>query len=212
MRASNQVFDDVAYLLEGQVSAIMVIPEVTLRNFGNVDFVVAGFDRRGRVADFVGLELQTNDTTASGPLFAARNDFFSGALQPSYSYGLNWKMTAKLVLKQTLDKSAVFAYWGKHYVWAMQDTLLERMRGYADMSDFEAADPARHEVFFHAYEVVDAQPRYELRLVERAGADLEGVAKANAAPLDIKDELLDRLSSLLAEQAQQQTRGFRFRP
>lgn len=212
MRATNQVFDDAIYLLQGAFVEVMVISEIVLREFGNVDFVVAGLDRKGQVVDFVGVEIQTNDTTGSGPLYQARNDFFNGDLQPSYSYGLNWKMTAKLVLKQTLDKSAVFASWGKKYVWAMQDTLLERMGRYADMSDFGPAHATEHEVFFHAYEVVPAQPRYELQLVARVGSNLEGVAKANAAPLHIKDEVLDDLHALLAKQAGHQTRGFRFTP
>jgi Restriction endonuclease NotI len=210
MRETNQVFIDVTYLLTGDIAEVMVIPEIKLGQLGNVDFLVVGLDHTGNVVDFLGLELQTNDTTGSGPLYDARNDFFAGVLKPSYKYGLNWKMTAKLVLKQTLDKSAVFMSWQKRYVWAMQDTLLDRMRGYADMSGFSQANPARHEVFFHAYEVIPGEHRYQLRLKERVGADLEGVAQANAAPLTIKDEILDGLQLLLREQTKQQTRGFRF--
>jgi hypothetical protein len=209
MRETNQVFTDLAYLLDGDVSQLMVIPEIKLGALGNVDFLVAGLDDAGEVVDFIGLELQTNDTTGSGPLYDARNDFFAGQLKSSYKFGLNWKMTTKLVLKQTLDKSAVFAAWKKRYVWAMQDTLLERMRGYADMSGFAAADPSAHEVFVHAYEVLPGKPRYRLQLKERVGTDLEGVALANAAPLEIKDEILERLQVVLQEQSARQTRGFR---
>jgi hypothetical protein len=209
MRATHQVFEDAAPLLSPAAVEVMVIPEVSLPRFGNVDFVLAGLDRDGRVVDFLGLEIQTNDTTASGPLYEARNDYFAGRLGQKYSYGLNWKMTAKLVLKQTLDKSAVFAAWGKKYVWAMQDTLLARMRGYADMTDFGPVDPGAHEVFFHAYRVVADRPRYRLELTECVGSDLEGVAKANAAPTDIKDELLEGLNRVLEAQAAVQTRGFR---
>jgi Restriction endonuclease NotI len=210
MRETDQVFTDVTYLLDGEIAEVMVIPEIKLGTLGNVDFLVVGLDRRGGVVDFLGLELQTNDTTGSGPLYDARNDFFAGRLKPSYKYGLNWKMSAKLVLKQTLDKSAVFMSWQKRYVWAMQDTLLDRMRGYADLSGFAQANPASHGVFFHAYEVIPGGHRYKLRLKERVGTDLEGVAQANAAPLTIKDEILDRLQLLLHEQTARQTRGFRF--
>lgn len=209
MRGTDQVFTDVSYLLEGEVAEVMVIPEIKLGDLGSVDFLVAGLDRKGGIVDFLGLELQTNDTTGSGPLYEARNDFFAGELAHSYEYGLNWKMTAKLVLKQTLDKSAVFMAWRKRYVWAMQDTLLERMRGYADLSGFSTADPSTHEVFFHAYEVLPGERRYQMRLKERVGADLDGVAQANAAPLDIKDEILEGLQLLLDEQTRRQTRGFR---
>jgi len=209
MRETDQVFTDLAYLLEGKIAQLMVIPEIKLGGLGNVDFLVTGLDGNNEIVDFIGLELQTNDTTSSGPLYDARNDFFAGELKPSYKYGLNWKMTAKLVLKQTLDKSAVFMSWKKRYVWAMQDTLLERMRGYADMSGFSAADASTHEVFFHAYEVLPDEPRYRLQLKERLGADLEGVALANAAPSNIKTEILDGLQLILKQQARQQTRGFR---
>jgi hypothetical protein len=211
MRETDQVFTDLAYLLEGEVEQMMVIPEIRLGDLGNVDFLVAGLDASNEIVDFIGLELQTNDTTGSGSLYEARNDFFAGKLEPSYKYGLNWKMTAKLVLKQTLDKSAVFMSWKKRYVWALQDTLLERMRGYADMSGFSDANASAHEVFFHAYEVLPGEARYRLQLKEKLGADLEGVARANAAPLDIKDEILDGLQLILKEQTLEQTRGFRVR-
>lgn len=211
MRETDQVFTDVTYLLNGEITEVMVIPEIKLGGLGSVDFLVAGLDGERNIVDFLGLELQTNDTTGSGPLYDARNDFFAGKLEGSYKYGLNWKMSAKLVLKQTLDKSAVFMAWRKRYVWAMQDTLLERMRGYADMSGFSSADPSAHEVFFHAYEVIPGEQRYRLRLKERVGADLEGVAQANAAPLTIKDEILEGLQILLDQQTKRQTRGFRIR-
>jgi hypothetical protein len=207
MRETNQVFADVTYLLKGEIAKVMVIPEIRLGKSGNVDFLVAGLDGDRNIVDFLGLELQTNDTTASGPLYAARNDFFAGRFEESYKYGLNWKHTVKLVLKQTLDKSAVFMSWGKRYVWAMQDTLLERMRGYANLSGFSSADPSAHEVFFHAYEVIPGEQRYELRLQEQVGADREGVARANVAPAT-NAKVLEGLQHLLHEQAKCQTRGF----
>ena len=207
MRETPQVFHDVAHLLQDGVVDIIVIPEIGITGFGNVDFTVAGLDRHGQPLDFVGLEFQTNDTTNSGGIWDARQDFFAGRIGDAYRYGLNWKMTAKLVLKQTLDKASVFSKWNKKYVWAMQDTLLDRIRGYADMSDFHP-EQADDEVFFYAYEVARGRDRYGLRLVERVGSNLKGVAKANT-PRDVSDEVLGTFQRVVEREARAPTRSFR---
>lgn len=207
MRANDQqVIRDVAHLLKGDVAEVLVVPEITIRDFGNVDFTIAGLDAEGHVTDFVGIEFQTNDTTGSA--WQAREDFFAGQLQASYPYGLNWKMTTKLVLIQTLNKAAVFSKWGKKYVWAMQDTLLDRIKTYADMSEFHT-EADEDEVLFYAYEVFRGPVRYEMRLVERIGSDLEGVAKANAPRTEIAEDILETFEAVLEREALSATRSFR---
>jgi hypothetical protein len=207
MRETPQIFQDVAHLLEGEIAEVIVIPEINIAGFGNVDFTVAGLDSRGRALDFLGLEFQTNDTTNSGGIWDARQDFFADRIGERYRYGLNWKMTAKLVLKQTLDKASVFSKWEKKYVWAMQDTLLDRIRTYADMSDFHLEE-ADDEVLFYAYEVYRGEDRYKMRLVERVGSNLEGVAKANA-PRDVSDKVLGTFQEVVDREARSPRRSFR---
>ena len=207
MRQTNQVFDDVAHLLDGDVAEVIVIPEINIAGFGNVDFTVAGLDSNGRPLDFLGLEFQTNDTTNSGGIWDARQDFFAGRIGDRYRYGLNWKMTAKLVLKQTLDKASVFLKWEKKYVWAMQDTLLDRIRTYADLSDFHPEE-RDDEVLFYAYEVYRGDDRYKMRLAERVGSNLAGVARANS-PRDVSEEVLGKFQQLVNSEARTPKRSFR---
>jgi hypothetical protein len=212
MRADeDQVLRDVSELLTGDVAEVLVVPEINIQEFGNVDFTLAGLDADGHVVDFVGVEFQTNDTTGSA--WRARQDYFEGRFADSYGsdYGLNWKMTTKLVLKQTLDKAAVFSEWDKKYVWALQDTLLERMRRYADMSLFHDAEDDDL-VFFYAYEVFRGPARYDMRLVEKVSSDLEGVAKANAPRGEIAEHYLETFEAVLEAAARTGARGFRFTP
>jgi hypothetical protein len=206
MRATTQIFHDVAHLLEGDVQKVIVIPEINIQGFGNVDFTIAGLDRKGRPVDFFGLEFQTNDTTNSGGIWDARQDFFAGALDENYSYGLNWKMTAKLVLKQALDKASVFSKWNKKYVWAMQDTLLARLGTYADMTDFHPEKDG-DDVFFYGYEVYRGKKRYEMRLADRVGSNIEGVAKANA-PRDVTEHVLGTFEAVVSREARKPKRSF----
>jgi hypothetical protein len=196
----------VTHLLEGGVQKVIVIPEITIQGFGNVDFTVAGLDAQGQPVDFFGLEFQTNDTTASGGIRDARQDFFAGRLRDGYGYGLNWKHTAKLVLKQALDKASVFSKWNKKYVWAMQDTLLERLGTYADMTDFHPEKDG-DDVFFYGYEVYRGKRRYEMRLVQRVGSNIEGVAKANA-PRDVTEHVLGTFEAVVAREARKPQRSF----
>lgn len=212
MRANNlQVIRDVAHLLKGEIAEVLVVPEISITKFGQVDFTLAGLDAAGHVIDFVGVEFQTNDTT--GSVWRGRQDFFAEQLLDGYGseYGLNWKHTIKLVLKQTLDKGAVFSKWGKKYVWAMQDTVLERMHTYADMSDFHPEEDG-DEVLFYAYEVFRGETRYEMRLAERIGSNLEGVARANAPKSQIAEDILETFQAVLENTALNGQRGFRFTP
>jgi hypothetical protein len=212
MRANNQqVIRDVAHLLHGDVVEVLVVPEINITDFGNVDFTLAGIDASGSITDFIGVEFQTNDTTGSA--WDARQDYYAGTFEDGYgsAYGLNWKHTAKLVLKQTLDKSAVFSKWGKRYVWALQDTLLDRLGRYADMSGFHDERPDDL-VLFYGYEVYRGTDRYDMRLVKRIGSDMEGVARANAPKAQIAEDVLATFEGVLERAARDGGRGFRFTP
>ena len=211
MRATDQIFRDVAHLLKGDVAAVMVVPEIIIREFGNVDFTVVGLDDQGHVVDFIRVEFQTNDTTGSGPLFEARQDFFAGQLRDRYRYGLNWKMTAKLVLKQTLDKAAVFSKWGKKYVWAMQDTLLARMRAYSDMSDFHT-EKDDDEVLFYAYEVFRGEGALRVATCRTDRFRPRRGGEANAPRTEIAEHVLETFEELLEREALTARRSFRLTP
>ncbi len=185
---SNQIFTETMHLMDETVGTPFAIPEVDLPGFGAVDFVVARTDGN-EIKDFYGVELQALDTT--GSTWESRQDYChnDGKMTGPYKYGINWKMTAKLVMIQTAHKSPIFEGWGKRYVRVLQDTLLNYMR---DNFNFSGFHEEREEDFlrFYAYRVVESKRRFKLELTEKISGDLEALSAAMSAKAAIGEELL----------------------
>ncbi len=183
--ATNQIFDDTRHLLTAGAGKYFAVREVTVPDFGKVDFAVIRWT--DRVEDFYGLELQTLDTT--GSVWQGREDFYADSLGDGYKYGINWKMTAKLVLIQTSHKAPVFESWGKKFVWVMQNTLLNYMIDAFEFSQFRDEHPDDH-VLFYGYELDPGPDRFAMRLSRRISGDLDAVARAMGAGAAIGEDLL----------------------
>lgn len=118
----RKIFADCIHLLtlHEPGNELHIIPEVTLPG-GNVDYFLASA-RSGRVRDFIGIELQTLDST--GTVWPERQRFLSSvgfAAEPSdldseKPFGMNWKMTAKTILVQLHHKIETFEHLNKHLV------------------------------------------------------------------------------------------------
>jgi DNA (cytosine-5)-methyltransferase 1 len=131
----RQIFTDCIHLLtlHEPGNEFHVIPEITVPG-GSIDYVLASV-RKGKVLDFVGIELQSLDST--GSIWPERQRFakehgISGIRAADVSdrkpFGMNWKMTAKTILVQLHHKVGTFQGLGKHLVLVIQDVLLEYMK------------------------------------------------------------------------------------
>jgi hypothetical protein len=107
------------------------VPEVSIPG-GSVDYFLVSA-RKGKVKDFVGIELQTLDTTGTvwperqrllKKLGVPRSDKMATSKK---SYGMNWKMTAKTILVQMHHKIQTFEHVHKKLVLVVQDKLLAYM-------------------------------------------------------------------------------------
>lgn len=204
----GRIFRDVLHLLTRHEPGndYHLIPEFSVPG-GSVDFVVTSV-KDGRVVDFVGVELQTLDTT--GTVWPARQRFLidqkvipTETLE-SKSYGMNWKMTAKTILVQMHHKAETFAHVGRHLVLVVQDALLSYMEGEFDFDHFTRPANVSDTVHVHGYNVRDdlSKNRYGLALANRVSTDVAGIAQS----LGLKDpatveesEILDSLSGKLSE-------------
>ena len=102
----RQIFVDCLHLLTTHEpgNELHIVSEVSIPG-GSVDYFLVSA-RDGRVRDFVGIELQTLDTTGTvwperqrllKELGVPRADAAEDSDKP---YGMNWKMTAKTILVQ----------------------------------------------------------------------------------------------------------------
>ena len=174
---------------------------------GNLDYVLVSAKGQ-KAVDFVGIELQTLDTT--GSVWPSRMSTLNrlGIPSPvpaSKSYGMNWKMTAKTILVQMHHKASTFANINRHLVLVIQDPLLDYMRREFNFDHF--VDPAdlTDTVHFHSYgmqPLVSGQVRAGLELHTRISTDVAGIERCLGLRSESAIEesiLLERISAKLSE-------------
>lgn len=165
---------------------------------GNVDYFLVSV-HNDKVVDFVGIELQSLDTT--GTVWSSRQRFLGHPIDQDKPYGMNWKMTAKTTLVQLHHKVETFQGLGKHLVLVLQDVLLAYMRRSFNFDHIQTPrlGDALH---FHAYSLQQRSDRYVLEMASRASTDADGMAQALGLQVspDVELEvLLSRLESKISD-------------
>ncbi len=174
---------------------------------GNVDYFLVSV-QNNKVVDFVGIELQTLDTT--GTVWPTRQQFLESVGVPgiddfdsSKSFGMNWKMTAKTILVQMHHKIETFEGLGKHLVLVMQDVLLEYMMNEFNFDHIKSAKLG-HSLHFHSYSFKQTvNNEYQLSLASRISTDANGMAIALGLQASQKvelDFLIAKLENKISEQ------------
>lgn len=178
----SQIFIDCIHLLtlHEPGNELRIVPEISVPG-GSIDYCLASV-RFGKVIDFVGIELQTLDTT--GTVWPERQRFLQNHgievkdsdVTSGKGFGMNWKMTAKTILMQLHHKIHTFEHLSKHLVLVTQDCLIEYMQG---EFSFEHIQDARlgNPMHFHSYSLLTEALGYRLQLTQRWSTDANGIAQ-----------------------------------
>jgi hypothetical protein len=200
----RQIFTDCIHLLtlHEPGNEFHIVPEVTVPG-GSVDYFLASVHNR-KVKDFVGIELQTLDTT--GTVWPERQRFLQGVglrvaqedAECRDSFGMNWKMTAKTILLQLHHKIETFEGLNKHLVLVVQRPLVEYIQAnfnFGHVTDARLGDS----MHIHGYDVVPAeQNTWRLQLATRLSTDAAGVSQLLGSQASTRVEL-SAIVSLLEE-------------
>lgn len=205
----RQIFTDCLHLLTGHEpgNELHLVPEIGIPG-GNIDYFFSSV-RDGKVRDFVGIELQTLDST--GTVWPERQRFLAKHgievdkkdTENKKTFGMNWKMTAKTILVQLHHKIQTFEQLNKHLVLVTQDHLLSYMGeafSFDHLVDARTADP----MHFHAYELVVSEKGAKLNLIKRLSTDTNGIAECLGLQGEAKVEL-DVITSLIEAKLSDQT-------
>lgn len=203
----SQIFTDCVHLLKLHEpgNELRIVAELAVPG-GSIDYCLVSV-RDGKPRDFVGIELQTLDTT--GTVWPERQRFLRQHkvhvkrqdAASTKSFGMNWKMTAKTILVQLNHKIATFEYLSKRLVLVLQDYLLDYMRGefaFNHIQGVRDGDPMQ----FHAYELRQEAVAYSLNLKERISTDTAGIALCLGLQADTRVELrtiLEQIESKLPQ-------------
>lgn len=197
----NQIFIDCLHLLTMHEpgNELYLVPEVQIPG-GHVDyFLVSAKDKK--VKDFIGIELQTMDTT--GTVWPERQRFLNergietnaNDLNNKKPFGMNWKMTLKTILVQMHHKSETFEHLNKHLVLIIQRPLFEYMKSDFNFSGIEGVrlgDP----VHIHSYNFEEKENGLSLSLHARVSTDSTGIARCLGLNAESKVELQDLIQIL----------------
>lgn len=190
----GQIFTDCIHLLSLHEpgNELHLVSEVGIPG-GSVDFFLVSA-KAGKVVDFVGIEIQTMDTT--GTVWPARQRLLDelGVPRPaeliaSKTFGMNWKMTAKTILVQMHHKATTFEHLNRKLVLVVQDDFLRYMEGEFKFDHFHNPVSVADSVHFHAYGLDDDGERLHLNLKSRISTDADGVSTSLGLQAEAKVEL-----------------------
>lgn len=203
----KQIFADCLHLLTSHQpgNELHLVPEVSIPG-GSVDYFLVSTDSDRKVKDFVGIELQTMDTT--GTLWPERElalqdlGLKKNILAPKKPFGMNWKMTAKTILVQLHHKIDTFESINKHLVLVIQDHLLEYIKtefAFAHINTHPLIGDSMH---IHSYKLKKEEKDYKLVLDSRHSTDSNGISKLLGLNANAKigfDEIAKILESKISD-------------
>jgi hypothetical protein len=177
---NNQIFMDCIHLLtlHEPGNELHIIPELSIPG-GSVDYVLISA-KNAKVKDFVGIELQTLDTT--GSVWRQRQSFLESKgvklsdFDETAAFGMNWKMTAKTILIQIHHKITTFENLNKHLVLVLQDCLMNYMKNEFSFEHISTMPKLGDSFHFHSYQLLSNKDKYRLSLSERTSTDADGIA------------------------------------
>ena len=199
----HQVFTDCFHLLTMHEpgNQLHIVPEIAIPG-GNVDYFLVSENNK-KVKDFVGIELQTLDTTGTvwperqrvlDELGIKQNDNEKNSKK---TFGMNWKMTAKTILVQMHHKIQTFEYVNKKLVLVLQDKLLNYMEQEFDFAHLTSPASVGDSMHFHAYSI-NEQPdlSYNLSMENRWSTDVDGISTCLGLHTEAKVELQQIIQKL----------------
>lgn len=175
----RQIFIDSLHLmtLHEPGNELHIVPEVSVPG-GSVDFFLVSV-KGDKVKDFVGIELQTLDTT--GTVWPERQKWLSEKrienepLDSKRTFGMNWKMTAKTILIQIHHKIQTFESLNKHLVLVTQNCLLAYLQREFQFSHVRKSRLG-DSLHIHSYVLELCKKRFKIELSERISTDAEGIS------------------------------------
>ena len=190
----RQIFIDCVHLLSLHEpgNELHLLSEVSVPG-GSIDYFLVSVNK-SKVVDFVGIELQTLDTTGSlwserAALIHNKGIEVDKADLLSKTFGMNWKMSAKTILIQMHHKIETFEHLGKHLVLVIQDCFRDYMAREFSFSHFQQARQG-DSVHIHSYSLIEADNNsLRLRLKDRISTDADGIALCLGLQAEAKIEL-----------------------
>lgn len=199
----GQIFTDCFHLLTTHEpgNELHIVPEVSIPG-GSVDYFLVSV-KNNKVKDFVGIELQTLDTTGTvwperqrllKELRVSRRDDAESSDKP---YSMNWKMTAKTILVQMHHKVQTFEHVHKKLVLVIQDKLLAYMSREFKFDHLRNPAALGDSIHLHAYSMsLATSGDFLLGMAARLSTDADGIGICLGLQAEARIELTQIIEAL----------------
>ncbi|MEO5367625.1 MAG: hypothetical protein H7831_14975 [Magnetococcus sp. WYHC-3] len=199
----GQIFTDCLHLLTSHEpgNELHLVSEVAVPG-GSIDYVLVSA-KESKVRDFVGIELQTLDTTGTvwperqrllRELGVARGDNNEAS---DKSFGMNWKMTAKTILVQMHHKLQTFEHVNRKIVLVVQDKFLAYMTKEFKFDHVKHPAAVGDSLHLHSYRMSRAgDGSFRLSMASRLSTDTDGVATCLGLQAESRIELEQIIATL----------------
>lgn len=163
---------------------------------GTFDFVIVKHKPlSSKVDDFIIIEIQGNQTTGTGALVEALEDFTRGEFRKDsvYPFGLNTYDVLKRSFTQILNKGTVLEKWGHKIFWVFQEPVYRNFKTRYDLGSLQYK--RTHSTIFAIYELRTGKKTFHVELVTYESSTIKHLISAfmNNPNIPSKDDFINRL-------------------
>jgi len=199
------VFADIADHHFGGRDNLVLFNEVGVPgapHLGRFDYVIAKHEPLGsRIEDFVAVEMQTGQTTYTGRLVQALQDFMDGkqVAERTYAFGLNMADIWKRAFTQILTEGVALEHWGHRIFWVVQEPIFRDLEARYRLGTLPYDDS--HATVFALYDLRRVGNGYELVQTRMMSSTVDGLFDAFRTNLQVppKRRLVEKLETALKE-------------
>ena len=178
--ANQQIFHDAKHLVDSSAGKVFVTPEISLKHYGNLDYVMSVVGEDGTVVESIGIEVQGMGTSASGSIWVARNDFLRGKLKDDYKFGVNVRDASKKILVQLLHKVSQLSRWRMSTLLVIQDYFYDHLLETYNLDQFLHQQDPQDFIHIHTYSLVvdEGTNTFSIKIKDRKSTDMLGLSMA----------------------------------
>ena len=196
----SKVIEDITLHYFGDSHNIIIFPEVSLPNVGNIDYVLVRHKpMKPEVDDFVSVELQSNSTTSTGELVRGMDEFLQGndIRTQSYKFGMNTYDSIKRAVTQLMNKGIVYERWDTKCYWVIQEYIYTNLVNRYGLKT--EGYSATHASRFALYDLVPNDDTLSLECTRFVSTTVDEVYQAmrNNPAVPNKDKFVNRLNAKL---------------
>ena len=180
----------------------IIVHEVKMDNFGNVDFVIADVDSSMQfVKNFISVEMQAVDITGSvEPAFQAFINS-EAIIDKTFSYGINWENVRKRYITQLINKGFFHHHWQSKIVAVIQMELYNNLRGKIRFDELEPKSDTSNIVFMlYDFDKIEKDGKYHYEISFKKAVGTSHSSLMNAALYKTppsKEKFEERILSVL---------------